>query len=144
MKKEMLRNSEIFASSLNLQPSDTALFINGLFYDVDLVDMFGLLDILRQELRTMEGLHSIGISYNTLTSLLALDFGQSSSNSEEFAMDIRDSAVNWINDIERDSQYSRWSNSLMDLLRPTFPGMLRQVRRNLFNLVRNGLMLKEK
>lgn len=132
----MKRNSDIFSSNLNLQPSDTALFINGLFYDIDLVDVYGILDILRQELRTMEGLHDIGISNNRLSSLLALDFGDSSSGSQEFAMDIRDSAVNWINDIEQDSRYRRWSTSLMELLRPTFPGMLRQVRRNLFNLVR--------
>lgn len=56
----MKRNSDIFASNLNLQPSDTALFINGMYYDIDLVDVFGVLDILRQELRTMEGLHKIG------------------------------------------------------------------------------------
>ncbi|KAK9738964.1 Thioredoxin-like domain [Popillia japonica] len=135
MKDEMKRNSDIFSSNLNLQPSDTALFINGLFYDIDLVDVYGILDILRQELRTMEGLHDIGISNNRLSSLLALDFGDSSSGSQEFAMDIRDSAVNWINDIEQDSRYRRWSTSLMELLRPTFPGMLRQVRRNLFNLI---------
>lgn len=41
----------------------------------------------------------------------------------------------WINDLENDSQYKRWPSSLMDLLRPSFPGMLRNVRKNLFNLV---------
>lgn len=56
----MKRNSDIFASNLNLQPSDTALFINGMYYDIDLVDIYGILDVLRQELSTMEGLHKIG------------------------------------------------------------------------------------
>lgn len=65
--------------------------------------------------------------------LLALDM--SSSGGKEFAIDIRDSAIMWINDLENDSQYKRWPNSLMDLLRPSFPGMLRNVRKNLFNLV---------
>ncbi|XP_068902537.1 UDP-glucose:glycoprotein glucosyltransferase isoform X2 [Tenebrio molitor] len=134
LKKEMKLNSDIFASSLNLQPSDTALFINGMFYDVDLVDVYGILDVLRQELRTMEGLHKIGMGNKRLASLLALDFGDS-GNAQEFAIDIRDSAINWINDVESDSKYSRWSSSLMELLRPTFPGMIRQVRKNLFNLV---------
>lgn len=64
--------------------------------------------------------------------LLALDLAVKSS---EFAIDIRDSAITWINDLEKDSQYRRWPASLMDLLRPTFPGMLRNVRKNLFNLV---------
>lgn len=56
----MKKNSDIFASTLNLQPSDTALFINGMYYDIDMVDIFGILDVLRQELRAMEGLHKIG------------------------------------------------------------------------------------
>lgn len=60
LKQEMKRNSDIFASNLNLQPSDTALFINGMYYDIDLIDIFGILDVLRQELSTMEGLHKIG------------------------------------------------------------------------------------
>ncbi|XP_065164353.1 UDP-glucose:glycoprotein glucosyltransferase isoform X2 [Atheta coriaria] len=134
LKKEMRRNQEIFGATLNLQPSDTALFINGLYYDVDVVDIFGILDVVRQELRTMEGLHNIGLGNARLSSLLSVDFSDS-NNGQEFAMDIRDSAINWINDIEKDSKYSRWGTSLMDLLRPTFPGMLRQVRKNLFNLV---------
>lgn len=137
----MQRNQEIFAANLNLQPLDTALFINGLFYDIDLVDIYGILDILRQELRSMEGLYKLGINNERLTSLLALDFSDSGSSSQEFAMDMRDSAINWVNDIENDSKYNRWSPNLMDLLRPTFPGMVRQIRRNLFNLVSSSLVL---
>lgn len=133
LKKEMLRNQELFASILNLQPSDTGLFINGLFHDIDVVDIFGIMDVVRQEMRTMSGLHGIGIKGKLLSSLLALDFSDAST--QEFAMDIRDSAINWINDLEHDSKYMRWSSSVMEFLRPTFPGMLRQIRRNLFNLV---------
>lgn len=65
--------------------------------------------------------------------LLALDL--SASGSKEFAIDIRDSSIIWINDLEHDAQYRRWPSSVMDLLRPTFPGMLRNIRKNLFNLV---------
>ncbi|CAG9863529.1 unnamed protein product [Phyllotreta striolata] len=134
MKQEMKKNSEMFAAHLNLQPSDTGLFINGMFYDVDIVDIYGILDVLRQELRTMEGLHTLGVTNERMSSLLKLDF-LDESDGQEFAIDIRDSAINWINDIERDPKYHRWSSSLMELLRPTFPGMLRQIRRNLYNLV---------
>ncbi|KAF7287176.1 hypothetical protein GWI33_002543 [Rhynchophorus ferrugineus] len=134
LKREMKINSDIFASTLNLQPADTALFINGMFYDIDVVDIYGILDVLRQELRTMEGLHSLGLSNKIMKSLLHLDFSESGSSSD-FAIDIRDSSINWLNDIEKDSKYRYWSSSLMELLRPTFPGMIRQIRRNLFNLV---------
>lgn len=135
LKNEMKRNQDVFGSTLNLQPSDTALFINGMFFDLDLVDIYTILETLRQEMRTMQGLHTIGVNNDHLKSLLLLDFSESSAGSQEFAMDIRDSAINWINDIEHDPKYSRWSSNILELLKPTFPGMLRQVRRNLFNLV---------
>ncbi|CAB0002117.1 unnamed protein product [Nesidiocoris tenuis] len=69
---------------------------------------------------------------NASNALLALDM---SNTGVDFGLDIRDSAVMWVNDIELDKQYNRWASSLMDLLRPTFPGMIRSVRKNLYNLV---------
>lgn len=66
--------------------------------------------------------------------LLALDLSGDADN-QDFAIDIRDSAIIWVNDIENDARYSRWSSLLGALLRPTFPGMLRNIRRNLYNLV---------
>nr|CAD7409331.1 unnamed protein product [Timema cristinae] len=135
LKKEVKLNQDMFSSSLNLQPTDTALFINGMFFDLDVVDMISLLDVVRQELRVLEGLYKIGISESRMSSILALDFSGGSSSNQEYAIDIRDSAVMWVNDIEHDKQYRRWSDSLMELLRPTFPGMLRSIRRNLYHLV---------
>ncbi|XP_066600905.1 UDP-glucose:glycoprotein glucosyltransferase 1-like [Prorops nasuta] len=134
MKKEMKLNQEIFSASLSIQPTDTALFINGLFFDLEAIDVLTLLESLRGELRVMEALHKIGFSNEKMGKLLALDLsGQ--TDYQDFAMDIRDSAIIWINDIENDSRYSRWPPSLTELLRPTFPGMLRNIRRNLYNLV---------
>ncbi|KAK2578584.1 hypothetical protein KPH14_012016 [Odynerus spinipes] len=134
MKKEMKLNQEIFSGSLSIQPTDTALFINGLFFDLEAIDVLTLLEALKGELHVMEALHKIGFSSKKMGKLLALDLSSNVDN-QEFAMDIRDSAIIWINDIENDSRYSRWSPALTELLRPTFPGMLRNIRRNLYNLV---------
>lgn len=65
--------------------------------------------------------------------MLALDLGTAKGKS--YAVDIRDSAIQWVNDLESDTVYKRWPSSVDDLLRPTFPGMLRSIRRNLYNLV---------
>lgn len=43
--------------------------------------------------------------------------------------------MTWINDLENDANYKRWPASVMDLLRPTFPGMFRNIRKNLFNII---------
>ncbi|XP_043284000.1 UDP-glucose:glycoprotein glucosyltransferase isoform X2 [Venturia canescens] len=134
MKKEMKHNQDIFFGSLHIQPTDTALFINGLFFDLDSVDVLSLLESLRSELRVMEALHKIGFSNKKMDKLLALDLS-GDSDSQDFAIDITDSAITWVNDIERDPEYSKWSPALPGLLRPTFPGMLRNIRRNLYNLV---------
>ncbi|CAL7942835.1 unnamed protein product [Xylocopa violacea] len=134
MKKEMKLNQAMFSTSLNIQPTDTALFINGLFFDLEAVDVLNLLESLRSELRLMESLRKIGFNNKETSVLLALDLS-TNMDKQEFAIDIRDSAIIWVNDIEHDSTYARWSSSLTELLRPTFPGMLRNIRRNLYNLV---------
>lgn len=45
---------------LNLPPSDTALFLNGIFFDMDVVDIFTIFETVRQEIKVMEGLYKIG------------------------------------------------------------------------------------
>jgi len=76
----------------------------------------------------------IGITdKKAISSMLALDFG--SVKGKSYAVDIRDSAIQWVNDLETDAIYKRWPSSVDDLLRPTFPGMLRSIRRNLYNLI---------
>lgn len=135
MKKEMKTNQEIFFSNLHIQPSDTAFFINGLFFDLDSIDILSIIDTLRSELIVMESIYKIGINNKKMDKLLSLDLANGNSDNQEFAIDIRDSAIIWINDLEKDLRYNRWSSSLTSLLRPTFPGMLRNIRRNMYNLV---------
>lgn len=53
-------------ASLSIQPTDTALFINGLFFDLEAIDVLTLLESLRSELRVMEALHKIGVCYAKL------------------------------------------------------------------------------
>ena len=76
-----------------------------------------------------------GVPQSAFDDLLRLDL---TSGSEDFAVDFRDTAVNWLNDIERDGQYAKWPSSVTDLLRPTYPGMLRTVRKNMYHLVSTG------
>lgn len=133
MRAEIKHNTDTLGRSLNVAPPDGALFINGLFFDADTMDLYSLVETLRSEMRVLESLHGNNVHGNLASSLLALDLN--SATKKEFAIDIRDTAVQWINDIEKDAQYKRWPPSVMDLLRPTFPGMLRNIRKNVFNLV---------
>lgn len=60
MKTEIKLNQEMFSLSLNIQPGEAALFINGLYFDIEAIDVLTLLESLRSELRVMESLRKIG------------------------------------------------------------------------------------
>lgn len=59
LKDEMAANIEVLRNNLNLQPPDAALFVNGLFFDVETLDVGLLFESLRSELRVIDGLHKL-------------------------------------------------------------------------------------
>ncbi|XP_077205462.1 UDP-glucose:glycoprotein glucosyltransferase 1 isoform X1 [Paroedura picta] len=132
LRSEVEGNQKFFKGTLGLQPGDSALFINGFQIDLDTQDIFSLFDVLRNEARVMEGLHSLGIVGQSMHNVLKLNIQPSDS---DYAVDIRSPAIYWINNLEVDSKYSSWPSSVQELLRPTFPGVIRQIRKNFHNFV---------
>ncbi|KAF6116859.1 UDP-glucose glycoprotein glucosyltransferase 1 [Phyllostomus discolor] len=132
LRTEVEENQKYFKGTLGLQPGDSALFINGLHIDLDTQDIFSLFDVLRNEARVMEGLHRLGIEGLSLHNILKLNIQPSEA---DYAVDIRSPAILWINNLEVDARYNSWPSSLQELLRPTFPGVIRQIRKNLHNMV---------
>lgn len=63
MKREILKNQNQLSSQFEVNPSDAALFINGMFLDMDYTNIYTLLDHIRSEERVMGGLHKLGESY---------------------------------------------------------------------------------
>ena len=121
LKKEVKKNRDAFFERMNLQPSDAALYINGLHYDMDYVDIFTILEALKSEAKVLDGLGRLGVDDSKAAKLMTLDFSNSGSK-QNYGIDVRDSAVNWINDLEKDKMYKNWPDSVMEMLRPTFPG----------------------
>lgn len=132
LKKEISKNQQYFENYHGLTAGDSALYLNGIPMDMEIYDIFTLLDMMKSEAKIMEGLFSLGFEGKELTRLLQLDM---SSGKEEFALDIRHSAVQFVNNLETDDKYRSWPNRAQDILRPTYPGMLRHVAKNFFNLV---------
>ncbi|KAG1946091.1 UDP-glucose:glycoprotein glucosyltransferase [Pimephales promelas] len=133
MKKEIEDNQKRLSESMGIQPGDASLFINGIHVDLDVHNPFSILDILRGEAKILEGLHNLGIRGSSISKFLHLP--TSTTVEDSYALDIRHSSIMWVNDIEKDSMYRHWPSSLQELLRATFPGVIRQIRRNFFNLV---------
>ena len=133
LKKEIEKNQQMFIQNLNLGTGDVAFFVNGLYYDADTFDVFTLLEVIKNEFKLIEGLHQlVDGNEDKIKKLLKLDIN---AEKQDFQIDIRDGAVLYINDIENDKMYRNWPSSLTDMLRPTYPGMLRNVRRNMYHLV---------
>ncbi|XP_071549472.1 UDP-glucose:glycoprotein glucosyltransferase 1 isoform X4 [Panulirus ornatus] len=132
MKREILKNQNQLSSQMEVNPSDAALFINGMYLDMDYTNIYTLLDHIRTEERVMGGLHKLGVYGESLSTLLHLDVSESN---QEYGIDIRDTAIMWMNNIETDKAYRKWPVSTGELLRPTYPGMLRSIRKNFHNLV---------
>lgn len=133
MRSEMKNNQEQFERHHHLMPGDSAFYLNGRSVDMDIYDAFTLLDTMLAEAKLVEGLHSLGFKGEWLQKLLQLDL--SSGEASNYAVDIRHSAVQYLNDLEKDRKYHNWPRSVQDILRPTFPGMLRHVAKNIFHLV---------
>ncbi|MGH0147838.1 UNVERIFIED_CONTAM: hypothetical protein FKN15_073739 [Acipenser sinensis] len=93
---------------------------------------YSVFDTLRNEARVMEGLRSLLIETSVIHDILKLNVQPSDS---DYAVDIRNPAIYWINNLETDSRYDSWPSSVQELLRPTFPGVIRQIRKNFHNFV---------
>ena len=60
LKREVKKNQASIGASLNLEPTESALFLNGMFFDPEIVDIFTLLETIKDEQRVMQGLHKLG------------------------------------------------------------------------------------
>ncbi|CAH1780753.1 unnamed protein product [Owenia fusiformis] len=132
VKKEIKKNQELFSSAHGIDQGENGLYLNGLPIDLETYDIFNLLDTMKSEARLMDGLFSLGLKGSYLSDLMKID---TSSNTDSFAVDTRDPAVQFLNNLEKDRRYANWPGRIDSFLQPTFPGMLRHVRKNCFNLV---------
>uniref|UniRef100_A0A669F1C9 UDP-glucose ceramide glucosyltransferase-like 1 n=1 Tax=Oreochromis niloticus TaxID=8128 RepID=A0A669F1C9_ORENI len=132
MRKEIEENQKHLSETIGVHPGDGELFINGLHIDLDIHNPFSIWDILKSEAKVLEGLHNLGIKGEHQDKLLRLPVN---AVDDSYALDIRHPAIMWINDIENDLMYRSWPTGVQELLRATFPGVIRQIRRNFFNLV---------
>ncbi|XP_029792388.1 UDP-glucose:glycoprotein glucosyltransferase 2 [Suricata suricatta] len=132
MKEEIQENQKGLHDKFEIQPGDAYLFINGLRVDMSTYDPFSILDMLKLEGKMMNGLHNLGINKEDMSKFLKLN---SHVWDHTYALDIRDPAIMWINDLETDDLYVTWPTSCQELLKPVFPGTVPSIRRNFHNLV---------
>ncbi|VDK41286.1 unnamed protein product [Cylicostephanus goldi] len=115
-----------------LSPGESMLFLNGIGLDVDSLDMFQLVDTIKQEERVASGFSNMGFQREYLSILTGMEFSEEKGR---YAVDYRDADLVYLNNLDTDKRYKHWRNSVKLLLEPYYPGMIRPIARNLFNLI---------
>ncbi|KAK6764186.1 hypothetical protein RB195_024490 [Necator americanus] len=132
LRDEIERNQKDHLSGAGLDPGESMLFLNGINLDIDSLDMFQLVDVIKQEERVACGFFNMGFKREYLSILVGMDFPDDKT---KYAIDYRDAYPMFLNNLDTDRRYQHWRNSVKLLLEPYYPGMIRPIARNLFNLV---------
>eukprot|EP00842_Homolaphlyctis_polyrhiza_P004312 jgi/Hompol1/4882/HPOL_004022-RA len=123
---QMLRH---FTTETNL------LLLNGIPIDIPSFSAFKLLRVMRKETKLVKSLQQISWTAHEAIELLAAQLSTSSGPNWGECFDVRSKTVFWINDVERDSRYSRFPSQISEILRPSYPGQLKYIRKNLLSAV---------
>jgi len=134
LRKEIEENQDMIGRSVGLHKGASFFSINGM--TVDLTSQWGdpflLLETVRGELDTMERLASIGLTGDVAQRVMR---APRPKGEMESVLPIPSKNIFWINNIESDDFYAHFPRNLQELLRPTFPGVLRRVKLNYLNMV---------
>ncbi|RIA98379.1 Glycosyltransferase Family 24 protein [Glomus cerebriforme] len=120
-----------------------SFWLNGLIVDPSSIDPFSLLKMLRRERQNVLSLMSLGMNSQQAIDLLASPIISELKSSQDLIkgiFDVRDKSdkkniLIWLNDLEKDERYSSWPTRIFDILRPVYPGQMRYIRKNLFNVL---------
>ncbi|VDO12597.1 unnamed protein product [Rodentolepis nana] len=147
LKEELKINQNILEQRYGIQAGGNVFLLNGLALSPE-IDIYALLDLLRSESHLLSQLHGLGLSTEQATRLLqASPSGEDGYRMSTFIdsykhtvtgerlLDISGAPILYLNDIERNPAYRSWIPNIHALFMMGAPGQLRQIRKNLFNVV---------
>ncbi|KAG0659060.1 hypothetical protein C6P46_005356 [Rhodotorula mucilaginosa] len=127
-----------------------AFFLNGKHLTEDEVEPFALLRIMRKERKIINdllGLEAQMTGADARHILIAGGPKEPTPSQDRIDPELLgelydatdqqegEGVILWWNDLEKDRRYKSWTKSVRELLRPSYPGSMAQVARNLNNLV---------
>ncbi|CAH8497276.1 unnamed protein product [Schistosoma guineensis] len=149
LRTESGKNQHVLTGTYGIQPGQSLLLLNGILLSSS-VDIFALLDVVRQESKMMTQLHDLGIPGSNISQLI-IEYGSSSGSatnkndpnlpgsrhsiSNQFVLDLSNAPITYINNLETDPAYAYWPASLHTLFNFDFSGGLRRIRKNLYNVI---------
>eukprot|EP00850_Spirogloea_muscicola_P001842 SM000007S20802 [mRNA] locus=s7:271985:281468:- [translate_table: standard] len=125
---EIGQNQRMMMAGRNL------LALNGALLSLDSLDLFSLLELLRQELTVAEDLKKLQLPAEVVKRLMLLP-GAGENRSPRIDHRLHDQHIHYLNNIEADARYRTWRTALNELLMPAYAGQIRAVRKNLFHAI---------
>ncbi|CAO3699789.1 unnamed protein product [Rhizopus stolonifer] len=136
-KQEVLKNHQ-----MSFQGGSSAVWINGKALEMSQVDPFHISRVLRSEKKLIKSIQQLGFSSKEAIELISdplLSGGDDAKDAVNDVFDVRDTPeapfITWWNDLEEDSRYDGWPSDIMEILKPTYPGQLHPIRKNIYNLI---------
>lgn len=124
----LLHRSAVVQAQSQLSPGSNFLLLNGLVVEVDKgLDYYGLLSRLLAEASLADALAAAGLGADLAREVLRLRASEERGALGGLRLELGGSkelskaGVMWLNDLEKDKQYARYSANIMELLH-TMPG----------------------
>ncbi|KAJ3325946.1 UDP-glucose:glycoprotein glucosyltransferase 2 [Boothiomyces sp. JEL0866] len=111
------------------------LFLNGLVFDVDSIDAYTILNLMRSENQNIAKLLSLGFNVADAIELFSSVKPASSNLDWGECFDTRSSKTIWLNDLETESRYDRFQSGIDKFAQPSFMGQFKFVKKNFFTIL---------
>lgn len=111
------------------------LFLNGINFDTDSINAFGILREMRQENIVVSHLHKLGMNYADALDILSTPLAKTGEHGWGAAFNVQTLLSVWLNDLEKDSRYQQYHPTLYALLQGGHPQQFKFVRKNLYSVL---------
>ncbi|CAO3590292.1 unnamed protein product [Absidia cylindrospora] len=142
--KDDLTNEIISNQRRFVKAGANALWINGRKLEDNEINPFSIARDLHREMQLVKSLVKLGGTRQQAIRLISskLLSAESSKPMDGALQDVYDvrvptdePVVIWWNDLESDKRYKDWRRDLSALLQPTYPGQMRAIGRNIYNVL---------
>eukprot|EP00045_Choanoeca_perplexa_P016030 m.211199 g.211199 ORF g.211199 m.211199 type:complete len:1566 (-) comp17147_c0_seq4:48-4745(-) len=135
LRNEITRNQQSL-QYMGFGAGSNLLTLNDVVIDSTAVDIYYLLKLLARQSDVMAKLQQAGVPASNVPVFQALSV--STKRAAQPRLDLKSSTLQYFNNLEKDSEYSRWPNTLMTLMQPSPRGTLHRISRNIYNAVLVG------
>jgi UDP-glucose:glycoprotein glucosyltransferase len=130
-------NSDISRESLEMMQLATGeeqyLFMNGLNIDLEDINVFGMLRMMRTDTKVIKELESVGFSSSEAIDLISSPMESKSDIEWGACFNVKTDLAIWLNDIEKDAMYAQFPSGLETLMYPSHGNQFKFIRKNLFS-----------